>query len=84
MEIILMRHGKPAFNDAATLSAGDMAEWIEQYDLAGIASNIPPDAGGELARQPQKSPHYAGLIYSKVMRAPHLKLALSACSESRS
>ncbi|WP_436876737.1 histidine phosphatase family protein [Siccibacter turicensis] len=51
MEIILMRHGKPAFNGAATLPASDMADWIAQYDLAGIGDDIPPEAGGELARR---------------------------------
>lgn len=49
MEIILMRHGKPAFTGSARVSCREMADWIAQYDRSDTGSDIPPDASRLLA-----------------------------------
>lgn len=43
MEIILMRHGKPAFTDTKKVAAHEIPAWIERYDLSDIRDN-PPEA----------------------------------------
>ena len=53
MEIILMRHGKPAFTGAEKVAAHEMASWIEHYDLSGIGNDRPPAASQVLARKAQ-------------------------------
>ncbi|QEI06188.1 histidine phosphatase family protein [Pigmentiphaga aceris] len=50
-EIILMRHGKPALGPISKVSARDMKQWIEQYDLAGIVDESVPQASQALARR---------------------------------
>ncbi|KFK94656.1 MULTISPECIES: hypothetical protein [unclassified Serratia (in: enterobacteria)] len=51
MEIILMRHGKPAFTDAQKVTAHEMPTWIEHYDLSDISDNQPPEACRVMARK---------------------------------
>ncbi|EOC1348239.1 histidine phosphatase family protein [Cronobacter turicensis] len=49
MEIILMRHGRPAITNSGSLLARDMPDWITRYDLAGTGNDLPPEANRELA-----------------------------------
>ncbi len=49
MEIILMRHGRPALTSPDSLLARDMPEWITRYDLAGTGNDLPPETSRALA-----------------------------------
>ena len=49
-EIILMRHGKPDIGPIDKVSARDMKQWIQLYDLAGIVDEPVPEASQALAR----------------------------------
>jgi len=49
MEIILMRHGKPAFAGSAKVTSCEMYGWITKYDLADTGDDIPPESGKSLA-----------------------------------
>ena len=49
MEIILMRHGRPALTSSEPLLARDMPDWITRYDLAGTGNDLPPEASRALA-----------------------------------
>jgi len=49
MEIILMRHGKPAFTGSAKVKSREMSSWIAEYDLADTGRDIPPDSSKSLA-----------------------------------
>ena len=42
MEILLVRHGKPAIDQFPRLSAQDMRHWIDAYNQAGVRSDPPP------------------------------------------
>ena len=49
MEIILMRHGKPAFTGFSKVTSLGMAEWISRYDLSDTGSDMPPQSSKILA-----------------------------------
>jgi len=49
MEIILMRHGKPAFTGSAKVTSREMSNWITEYDLADTGRDIPPESSKSLA-----------------------------------
>ncbi|MDM2737410.1 phosphoglycerate mutase family protein [Citrobacter sp. Ct235] len=49
MEIILMRHGKPAFTASSRVTSLKMAEWISQYNLCDTGSDMPPQFSKTLA-----------------------------------
>ncbi|EPK7283783.1 histidine phosphatase family protein [Citrobacter farmeri] len=49
MEIILMRHGKPAFTGSLKVMSLEMAEWISRYDLSDTGSDMPPQSSKTLA-----------------------------------
>lgn len=49
MEIILMRHGKPAFKGSAKVTSREMANWIAEYDLSDTGEDIPPESSKSLA-----------------------------------
>lgn len=49
MEIILMRHGKPAYAGSARVTSLEMAEWISEYDLSDTGSDVPPQSSKALA-----------------------------------
>jgi broad specificity phosphatase PhoE len=49
MEIILMRHGKPAFTGSAKVTSRQMCNWIAEYDLSDTGEDIPPDSSKSLA-----------------------------------
>jgi broad specificity phosphatase PhoE len=52
MEIVLIRHGKPAINTSGKTSAADFGRWVKQYDQAGIiAEHQPPNEALEIANQ---------------------------------
>jgi len=40
--IILMRHGKVAIDDTETVDAVSLKKWIEAYDAAPLARDVPP------------------------------------------
>ncbi len=42
MEIVLLRHGKPAIADGRKLSSSQFGAWVAEYDLAGIDLALPP------------------------------------------
>jgi len=74
-EIILMRHGKPDLGPIGKVSARDMAQWIEQYDLVGIVDEPIPEASQALARK-------AGVIVSST--APRALASAAALGMSPS
>lgn len=49
MEIILMRHGKPAFTGSAKVTSREMSNWITEYDLSDTGEDIPPESSKSLA-----------------------------------
>ncbi len=49
MEIILMRHGRPAFTGASRVTSLEMAEWISHYNLSDTGSDLPPQSSQALA-----------------------------------
>jgi len=49
MEIILMRHGKPAFTGSAKVTSREMSNWIAEYDLSDTGEDIPPESSNSLA-----------------------------------
>ena len=49
MEIILMRHGKPALTGSAKVTSREMCNWITEYDLSDTGEDIPPDFSKSLA-----------------------------------
>lgn len=49
MEIILMRHGKPAFTGSAKVTSREMSNWIAEYDLSDTGEDIPPESSKSLA-----------------------------------
>jgi len=49
MEIILMRHGKPAFSGSSRVTSLEMAYWISHYNLSDTGSDMPPQSSQALA-----------------------------------
>ncbi|WP_347116133.1 hypothetical protein AAHB66_10370 [Leclercia sp. S52] len=49
MEIILMRHGKPAFSGSSRVTSLEMADWISHYNLSDTGSDLPPQSSQALA-----------------------------------
>ncbi|WIF57206.1 histidine phosphatase family protein [Atlantibacter hermannii] len=49
MEIILMRHGKPALRGYSRVTSLEMTNWIAEYDLSDTGTDIPPDSSKLLA-----------------------------------
>ncbi|MFY9995162.1 MAG: histidine phosphatase family protein [Leclercia sp.] len=49
MDIILMRHGKPAFTGFSKVTSLEMAEWISRYNLSDTGSDMPPQSSKTLA-----------------------------------
>ncbi|WP_370973293.1 histidine phosphatase family protein [Enterobacter wuhouensis] len=49
MEIILMRHGKPAFTGSAKVTSREMSNWIAEYDLSDTGEDIPLESSKLLA-----------------------------------
>jgi len=49
MEIILMRHGKPAFTASAKVTSREMCNWIAEYDRSDTGEDTPPDSSKSLA-----------------------------------
>jgi len=49
MEIILMRHGKPAFTGSAKVTSREMSNWIAEYDLSDTGEDIPLESSKSLA-----------------------------------
>lgn len=49
MEIILMRHGKPAFTGSAKVTSREMSNWIAEYDLSDTGEDLPPESSKSLA-----------------------------------
>ena len=43
MRIVLLRHGKPAIAGRKGLSAFEFAEWLDEYDQAGLCSRSLPE-----------------------------------------
>ncbi|WP_037375537.1 MULTISPECIES: histidine phosphatase family protein [Serratia] len=49
MEIILMRHGKPACTGSSKVTCREMAGWVAQYDLSDTGSDMPPESSKSIA-----------------------------------
>lgn len=49
MEIILMRHGKPVLDRTGRITAAEMAQWIEHYNLSEVEHENIPIASVKLA-----------------------------------
>jgi len=49
MEIILMRHGKPAYEGSPKVTSHEMANWITEYDISDTGDNMPPESSKRLA-----------------------------------
>jgi broad specificity phosphatase PhoE len=42
MEIVIVRHGKPASVPANSIAGHEIGRWVERYDELGINSELPP------------------------------------------
>lgn len=40
MKIILVRHGRPLFNENRRITGTEFSLWVEQYDLSGVQEEI--------------------------------------------
>jgi len=49
MEIILMRHGRPAFTGSSKVTSHEMADWIAGYDLSDTGNDIPSESSLAIA-----------------------------------
>jgi len=43
MEIILIRHGKPASTDSPALNSSNYTKWIRRYNFSNVAENSRPE-----------------------------------------
>ena len=42
MQIVLLRHGQPDFTEHGKLSAGEIHQWVESYNSAGLVAQHKP------------------------------------------
>lgn len=74
MRITLMRHGRPAVQTGERLSPRGFAQWVEQYDEAGVVRNEEPPA------EAIKAAHFARFVVCSDLQRSVSSAKLLGCS----